>query len=144
MTNKLKNVENCIVSFIFLTGTVFVIGCNSNGIASSRVTQEYLSMRLSSQPEYQALLRGTPQTCGMRSGRVYLKPGEDCGTHSTEANEEMLVFLAGKGVSLTGQEEIAREVGKDSIIYIPPYTVHNIKNTGTDPLVYVYCVAPIK
>ena len=101
-------------------------------------------MRLSSNPEYQPLLMGHPQTCGMRSGRVYLKPGEDCGTHSTEAHEEMLIFLAGKGISLTGKEEITHEVGKDSILYIPPYTVHNIKNSGFDPLVYVYCVAPIR
>lgn len=144
MINKLNKLKNCIVFLVFLTGSIFFIGCSSHSIASSKVSQEYLSMKLNSQPEYQPLLTGQPQTHGMRSGRVYLKPGEDCGTHSTEANEEMLTFLAGKGVSLTGKQEIAREVGKDSIVYVPPFTVHNIKNTGTEPLVYVYCVASIK
>ena len=144
MTNKLNKLKNCIVFLVFLTGIVFMIGCSANSIASSKVSKEYLSMKLNSQPEYQPLLTGQPQTFGMRSGRVYLKVGEDCGTHSTEDHEEMLTFLAGKGVSLTGREEIAHEVGKDSIVYVPPFTVHNIKNTGTEPLVYIYCVAPIK
>ena len=93
---------------------------------------------------YQRLLEGKPQTCGMRSGRVYLQPGESIGPHSTEQHEELLVFLSGKGVTLIGEEETAFEVGAGKVCYIPPHTIHNNKNTGTEPLVYIYCVAPVK
>jgi len=92
--------------------------------------------------EYQSLLDGKPQTSGMRSGRVYLRPGESCGQHNTEQYEEILVFLSGQGLALIG-ENGAHEVGKGKISYIPPYTVHNIKNTGNEPLIYIYCVAPV-
>lgn len=92
---------------------------------------------------YQPLLKGMPQTCGMRSGRVYLKPGEDCGEHSTEAHEEMLVFLAGQGQSLVGAEKKPVAVGVGKVLYIGPHTPHNIVNSGTEPLVYIYCVTPI-
>jgi mannose-6-phosphate isomerase-like protein (cupin superfamily) len=100
-------------------------------------------IELKNNSEYQPLLSGKPNTCGMRSGRVYLKPGEDCGQHSTEAHEETLVFLSGKGTSLIGEHQTPFEVGQGKICYIPPHTPHNIKNTGSEPLVYIYCVAPV-
>lgn len=105
---------------------------------------EALVIGLADNPEYQPLLGGKPQTCGMRSGRVYLTPGATCGQHSTKANEEMLVFLSGKGTALIGEGEAAFEVGQGRVCYIPPQTVHNIKNTGTEPLIYIYCVAPVE
>lgn len=91
--------------------------------------------------EYQRLLDGEPQTHGMRSGRVYLKPGQSCGQHSTKEHEEMLVFLAGQGMLLIGEEDHFA-VGQGKVSYIPPNTVHDVKNTGTEPLIYLYCVAP--
>jgi len=92
--------------------------------------------------EYQSLLDGKPQTSGLRAGRVYLQPGETCGRHNTEQNEEILVFLSGQGLALIGKNG-SYEIGKDKVSYIPPHTVHNIKNTGTEPLIYIYCVAPV-
>ena len=80
----------------------------------------------------------------MRSGRVYLKPGEECGQHGTKAHEETLVFLSGNGTAFIGEKETAFEVGQGKICYIPPNTLHNIKNTGDLPLVYIYCVAPVR
>jgi len=96
---------------------------------------------LNDKPEYQRLLAGQPQTCGMRSGRVYIKPGKSCGQHSTKHHEELLVFLSGRGLLLIG-EEGSHEVGEGKISYIPPYTNHDVQNTGTEPLTYIYCVAP--
>ncbi len=118
-------------------------GCGPANNTAAGGSQKFFSMGLSLQPEYQLLLTGVPQTCGMRAGRVYLKPGEECGTHSTKAHEEMLTFLEGKGTALIGKEKVASEAGKGCILYIPPHTIHNIKNTGTEPLVYIYCVAPV-
>ncbi|GAH77637.1 unnamed protein product [marine sediment metagenome] len=97
---------------------------------------------LKNDTEYQKLLSGKPQTCGMQSGRVCLQPGETCGQHSTNQNEEMLVFLSGQGLAIIGEND-SFQVGKGKVSYIPPNTTHNIKNTGTEPLVYIYCVTPI-
>jgi mannose-6-phosphate isomerase-like protein (cupin superfamily) len=132
--------------FVCIIGCMFVSGCSSVSHGHKAATMpagEVLVISLDDKPEYQRLLAGRPQTCGMRSGRVYLQPGETCGRHSTEKHEEMLVFLLGKGTALIGEQESPYEVGKGKISYIPPYTIHNIKNTGTEPLVYTYCVTPV-
>jgi len=104
--------------------------------------EKILVIELETSAQFQKLLQGRPQTCGMRSGRVYLQPGESCGQHSTNDREEMLIFLSGKGVALIGEEENSFEVGEGKVAYIPPQTIHNIKNTATEPLVYIYCVSP--
>lgn len=91
--------------------------------------------------EYQRLLAGQPQTCGMRSGRVYIEPGQSCGQHSTKDYEELLVFLSGQGLLLIGEQD-SHQVGKGKVCYIPPHTDHDVKNPGTEPLIYIYCVAP--
>lgn len=93
--------------------------------------------------DYQPLLTGQPQTRGMRSGRVFLKPDTECGLHSTKGHEEILVFLAGQGTAWAGDPAEPASVGHGKILYIPPHTPHNIVNTGTEPLVYIYCVAPV-
>ena len=92
--------------------------------------------------KYQSLLRGKPQTKGMRAGRIFLLPGQDCGQHSTNGNEEILVFLAGEGEVIT-DKSIPLLVGAGRISYIPSETIHNVRNTGDQPLIYIYCVAPV-
>ncbi|MCX5633438.1 MAG: cupin domain-containing protein [Phycisphaerae bacterium] len=96
---------------------------------------------LSEKSEHQPLLTGLPQTGGMRSGMVNLLPGRDCGEHSTEDNEEMLIFLSGQGQAVIGDRKTL-QIGKGKIIYIPPRTIHNIMNNSNEPLCYVYCVSP--
>ena len=87
------------------------------------------------------LLRGTPQTAGMRSGFVRLKPGETVGWHTTGNNEESLVILRGRGEArLEGQA--SRPFTAPAFAYIPPSTRHNVANTGKELLEYVYVVAP--
>lgn len=97
---------------------------------------------LNEMAEYQRLLEGQPQTCGMRSGRVYLQPGQACGQHSTEQKEEMLIFLSGRGELLIEEKE-PFQVSQGKVSYIPPHTRHDVKNTGNEPLIYVYCVVPV-
>jgi mannose-6-phosphate isomerase-like protein (cupin superfamily) len=136
--------------FMGLAGCVVISGCSMNRhkdeygrMDAERTSQKVLVIDLADTAEYQPLLTGRPQTAGMRSGRVYLKPGEDCGQHSTKAHEETLVFLSGRGTSLIGEHQTPFEVGQGRICYIPPNTLHNIKNSGVEPLVYIYCVAPV-
>jgi mannose-6-phosphate isomerase-like protein (cupin superfamily) len=79
----------------------------------------------------------------MRSGRVRLAPGKSIGLHNTKGNEEVLIFLAGSGVAVLG-EQTRLEVGAGRAAYLPPQTAHDVLNTGTGPLIYVFCVAPAR
>jgi mannose-6-phosphate isomerase-like protein (cupin superfamily) len=87
------------------------------------------------------LLKGAPQTAGMRSGYVRLKPGETVGWHTTGKNEESLVILTGRGEARL-EDLPARAFSSPALVYIPPATKHNVANTGNEILEYVYVVAP--
>ena len=105
-------------------------------------SERVLVIDLNKAHDNQKLLDGRPKTLGMRSGRVYLQPGQACGQHSTKDREELLVFLSGRGeLLIAGQERF--DVGAGKVSYIPPQTPHDVRNTGDKPLVYVYCVAPV-
>ena len=81
-----------------------------------------------------------PRTVTMRSGLVTLAPGKDVGLHSTEKNEEMLVILEGQGeVELEGFGRMQIAAGRTA--YVPPKTRHNVFNTGTGPLKYIFVVS---
>jgi quercetin dioxygenase-like cupin family protein len=89
------------------------------------------------------LLRGAPQTTGMRSGFVRLEPGETVGWHTTGQNEEALVILRGQGEALIeGQPKLT--LAGPGFAYIPPASRHNVANKGRELLEYVYVVAPAK
>jgi len=88
------------------------------------------------------LLKGAPQTSGMRGGSVKLRPGESVGWHSTGEHEEALVILCGKGAAnIEGRADVP--VHEKMLAYIPPGTKHNVTNTGTELLEYVWVAAPI-
>ncbi len=103
--------------------------------------QKVMVVDLNNKPEYQRILEGLPQTHGMRSGRVHLKPGEACGQHSTKHHEELLVFLTGQGRLQIGDRDYFA-VGAGKTVYIPPETLHDVYNSGSEALTYVYCVVP--
>jgi mannose-6-phosphate isomerase-like protein (cupin superfamily) len=86
---------------------------------------------------YQRLFNKDTGTCGMKAGHVILKKEEEIGEHSTNAMEEALVILKGKGLLIINKKE---ELGfeQDSVLYIPPCTLHNVKNTGSGILEYVF------
>lgn len=87
------------------------------------------------------LLKGVPQTSGMRGGSVKLKPGESVGWHSTSGNEEALVILHGSGVAnVEGHPDVSLK--ENMLAYIPPATRHNVTNNGSQTLEYVWVVAP--
>ncbi len=87
------------------------------------------------------LLKGAPQTSGMRGGSVKLQPGESVGWHSTSKNEEALVILHGSGVvNMEGHSDLL--LREKMLAYIPPATRHNVTNNGTQLLEYVWVVAP--
>ncbi len=87
------------------------------------------------------LLKGAPQTAGMLSGYVRLKPGETVGWHTTGKNEESLVILTGRGEARF-EGLPPRPFSAPVLLYIPPALKHNVANTGAETLDYVYVVAP--
>ena len=89
------------------------------------------------------MLKGVPQTTGMRSGFVRLLTGATVGWHTTGKNEEALVILHGQGEALI-DGQAGQPFTAPAFVYIPPATRHNVANTGKDPLEYVYVVAPAK
>jgi quercetin dioxygenase-like cupin family protein len=89
------------------------------------------------------LLKGAPQTFGMRSGYVRLKTGQTVGWHTTAGNEETLVIMRGQGeAQIEGRGKVTFTA--PAIAYIPPASRHNVENTGKEILEYVYVVAPAK
>ena len=86
------------------------------------------------------ILSGPPETVTMKSGYVVLEPGRSVGRHSTEHHEEILVVLEGQGEMLF-HDGSKRKIEGNTALYCPPETEHDVVNTGTGNLRYVYVVA---
>jgi mannose-6-phosphate isomerase-like protein (cupin superfamily) len=92
---------------------------------------------------YQRVLGGPPQTATMHSGLVVLLPSKSVGKHSTKKYEEAIFILEGTGeMRIAGGETLKLE--PRTVAYCPPHTEHDIENTGTQPLRYLYVAAKIE
>jgi mannose-6-phosphate isomerase-like protein (cupin superfamily) len=111
-------------------------------LSSQQASYQPLSFPLECSSGDCPLLRGSPQTTGMRSGFVRLQPGESVGQHSTGEHEEALVVLQGQGKAEV-EGRAAMPISSRMLAYIPPRSRHNVTNTGTETLEYVYVVAPV-
>ena len=109
-------------------------------LSSETPKPQPLTLPLECPEGYCPLLQGAPQTEGMRSGFVRLKPGESVGWHTTGRNEESLVVLRGRGAAQI-EDQAARPFTAPMLVYIPRAMRHNVANTGDEPLEYVYVVA---
>ena len=77
------------------------------------MSKQVFCIDLNSKTEYQRLLPGKPQTLGMKSGRVYLDTGKDCGEHSTEEKEDLIYYSMEAKAGITIRTyEIGWENGK--------------------------------
>jgi mannose-6-phosphate isomerase-like protein (cupin superfamily) len=81
-----------------------------------------------------------PETVTMRSGSIVLLPSQNVGRHTTGNNEEVLVVFSGSGEMRLGDGTILN-LRPYVILYCPPDTEHDVFNTGSEPLRYVYLVA---
>lgn len=130
----------CSIQSWFMAAVV--LACAATAISSQQQSYEPLSFHLECSGSDCPLLRGVPQTAGMRSGFVRLKPGQSVGEHSTLEHEEALVVLQGEGkAEIEGREAVS--ISSRMLAYIPPRSKHNVTNTGTEALEYVYVVAPV-
>ena len=86
------------------------------------------------------VLEGPPASVTMESGQVVLAPGASVGRHNTERYEEVVVVLDGTGeMRVIGGVTLALHRG--AVAYCPPATEHDVVNTGTTPLRYLYVAA---
>ena len=116
-----------------------VVSTGPVALASDRPTAKAIRLE-SGGSNYLPLLQGPPETVSMRSGLVTLAPGKSVGKHSTKGNEEILVVLDGRGeMRITGGATLP--FGKETALYCPPNTEHDVVNTGTATLRYVYVVS---
>lgn len=100
-------------------------------------------VKLESGSKYQRLFSPESGTRGIKSGHVILKKGEEIGEHSTNDLEEALVILKGKGqLAINKKESVDFE--DNTVLYVPPDTVHNVKNTGSGILEYIFITSNAK
>ena len=79
---------------------------------------------------------------GLASGFVVLKPKESVGLHNTGNKEEALIILQGQA-QISYAKNLKIKAKKNTFVYIPPRTSHDLKNIGKDLLKYVYLTACI-
>ena len=89
---------------------------------------------------YVLLLKGVPETKSLRSGLVTLAPGKSVGVHNSGVNEEMLVPLEGLG-ELRFSDHPAIVIKPGLITYAPAHTEHDVVNTGSGTLRYIFITA---
>ncbi|TFG89369.1 MAG: cupin domain-containing protein [Hyphomicrobiales bacterium] len=59
------------------------------------------------------------------------------GSHETE---ETYVILEGEGTMTFANGQ--RKVAKGDFVYLPPWCIHGIENTGREPLLVLICTSP--
>ena len=109
------------------------------GAQSAKPTAKSIPLHQSA-PGYQELLSGAPESVHMRSGLVVLAPGKSVGKHSTQDHEEIVIVLEGSGQMVLGTGT-KLDIAPDSPAYSPPGTEHDVVNTGSGVLRYVYVVS---
>jgi quercetin dioxygenase-like cupin family protein len=92
---------------------------------------------------YVELLGGPPASVSMESGVVALAPGATVGAHDTKSYEELVIPLEGAG-ELRVEGEPPLPLAPGSAAYTPPHTKHDVANTGTVVLRYIYVAAPTR
>lgn len=69
-------------------------------------------------------------------------PGEGLKFHLHPESEEIYFIVKGSGTVYLGEEKKPINVEPNTAIYIPPNTIHGVKNTGSEKLVIAFFVAP--
>ena len=127
------------VCHLLLVGAL--IATEAKGPAQSRSTPQARVIRLDARGnDYLPILTGPPASVSMESGLVVLAPSQAVGKHGTKEHEELLIVLEGEGQMIFADGSTL-PVKRDTALYCPPRTEHDVKNIGTTPLRYVYVVA---
>ncbi len=71
---------------------------------------------------------------------VHGEPGSEQPMHSHPEAEQVYIVVSGSGLMKVDDEE--RQVGAGTLVHIPRGAMHAIRNTGTEPIVYVSATSP--
>ena len=104
--------------------------------------QRVFSVELKGKERFSRLLGDSLKQSGLRSGLVVLRPKESIGEHKTDKKEEIIIIINGSALVCYGRNKNIR-AGRNSFVYIPPETKHNVKNPGRGILRYVYVTAKV-
>jgi len=99
-------------------------------------------LRLKGRQKFLRLLGDKDKDYGLRSGLVTLKPKEFIGEHKTEKKEEVIIVLKGRAIVYYGKRNKIK-AATNNFIYIPAETAHNVGNSGSKILQYVYVTAKV-
>lgn len=73
-------------------------------------------------------------------GTSTVEPGNSSNAHSHDENEEVFYCVSGSGKMIVDGEE--REYTPGTVVYCPPGSVHQVVNTGSEPLKSLCSVSP--
>jgi mannose-6-phosphate isomerase-like protein (cupin superfamily) len=86
-----------------------------------------------------SILVSPPQSRRLKSAKITLSPGEEIGEHITENREEIILVLRGEGILI--DEGICIPLKGGHVHHIKQNSKHNVKNTSSKDLEYVYVVS---
>lgn len=104
--------------------------------------EKVFCLQLKGRQRFLRLFGDSSKAKGLRSGYVILKPKESVGMHNTGPAEEIIFIISGSGLISYGRKN-SFKVKKNTIVYIPPKTAHNVSNFGKDLLKYIYTAARV-
>jgi len=142
LKQKNRALSKVLVIILFLiayTGNIMAQVTDTNKL---QLEPKLIALKLDSSA-YQGIFDGPPETVGMYSGLVTLNPGETVGHHNTNEYEEMLVIFSGEG-HMIFENKNKFELKYGVVAYCPPYTEHDVINTGPGLLKYLYIASKTK
>lgn len=107
-----------------------------------KIKEKVLCMQLKGRQRFLRLIGDSTKRKGLRSGLVTLKPKESIGEHITENKEEAIVIIKGSATIYFGKKSQLK-AKQNSFVFIPPETVHNVENSGSKILQYVYITTQV-
>jgi mannose-6-phosphate isomerase-like protein (cupin superfamily) len=89
----------------------------------------------------------TPDKIGKTSPAQVLayssfKPGESLRAHLHSESSEIYFVIRGNGTASYGPELTSQEIKSNDILFIPPRTLHAVRNTGKEPLEIAFFLVP--
>lgn len=84
----------------------------------------------------------TAKTKNLRFAVGCFGPGEGLKPHLHEKSEEVYYVVKGRGTVYLGKELKPINIEPETALYIPPKTIHCVKNTGEETLVIAFFLAP--
>jgi len=98
--------------------------------------------QLKGRQRFLRLLGNSSKTIGLRAGLVTLKPQELIGEHKTENKEEAIIILKGSATIHFGKNKKLK-AAQNTFVFIPCETLHNVENSGSKILQYVYVTTQV-